>query len=156
MLSNPELILLHFKWAVRVSVFRTLLHAFLFAGGILALFIAVAAYRNGSIHAAIAYLAGDDIYISPKHVTVPGQGLDAKAVVFSNLSNRSIHIVGYNAVCSCITVSNLPLTLGPRARGEVEIHAVSKVSKAVPLIFISDDPGQTRMEIKINVVADKL
>jgi hypothetical protein len=125
------------------------------SAGILGLVFAWAVYKTGSPGAAYAYLRGNSVYVSESNLTVSGQGSESRPVTFSNLSDKTIRILGYNALCSCVRVSGLPLDLGPQQSGSVTIRAESSETRDVPVVFMTDEAQQATVRIDVKVIAAK-
>lgn len=118
---------------------------------ILGAMLAWASFRTGSVGAALAYLGGRTVYASPQKLVLSGSGSGAREVTLLNLSDRPIQVVGYNATCSCVKISGLPLKLGPRAVQSVSVRAVSSVNADVPVMFVSDNAEQGTVQISVKV-----
>jgi hypothetical protein len=86
--------------------------------------LALAAYGLfGSIDTALARLRGDDMG-APSFVDL-GEGnlnerLEAQAAI-TNYSDRPIRLIGGTSDCSCITTSDMPLTIPPGATVPVSV-----------------------------------
>jgi hypothetical protein len=123
----------------------------LLAVGVLTSVVSWAALRTGSVRAGIAYLAGDDFYLSAHTLTVSGSGLDVRQVEVVNLSDQPIRILGYNAQCTCVSVSGCPARLGKLESSKFTIRAVSATTQVVPVVFISDHPSNPPMRVDVTV-----
>jgi hypothetical protein len=121
------------------------------AGALIGAVFSWAAYRTGSARAAFAYLRGDNLFASPGAVTVSGNPSDVKSVTILNLTNEPIHVLGYNAICSCVKVRGLPVDLGPRERRDLPIYAVSGAAQEVDVVFLTDRLSErlARVEVKV-------
>ncbi len=120
---------------------------------LLACIIGVAASRAGSLKAGFAYLAGHRVFAAPRVLQVSGGGAESEALVFRNLSDRPVRVVGYNATCSCVRVAGLPATIAPRGSAQLDVRAVSSESLEVPTVFLTDNADDARIAIRVNVVA---
>ncbi len=89
----------------------------LFVGvGLLVLFFVILGIRFGSVGAAIAWLDGEAIYLTPKTVHLPDRkGGAEESVMFHlrNLTGKEITIIGQRVSCSCAMAEDLPLRIGP-------------------------------------------
>lgn len=119
---------------------------------IIGLILFWADYRTGSIGGGIAYLAGNDVYVSPKKLTVSGQNGESRTLQISNLSEQKLRILGYNTQCSCVKISNLPIELGPLETKQLVVHAESQSSRVVPVSFLTDGVDQDFPVILVTVV----
>ncbi|MCI0458911.1 MAG: DUF1573 domain-containing protein [Gemmataceae bacterium] len=79
----------------------------------------------GSLDAALAHVRGERVSVRPGVVDlgrgVPGQSVDA-TVELGNRTDKPVRIVGGTSDCSCVTTSDLPVTLGPGESRSVSIH----------------------------------
>jgi hypothetical protein len=135
------------------GLLKACLTAALLACIVVAVAISWAVYRTGSIRAGLAYLAGQEIYASPRSLAVPGEG-DVQSVTLSNLSGDPIQIIGYNAQCSCVELPELPVALAPWETRKLAIRAVSEVTLDVPVVLITDR-AETTLRIDVKVVASQ-
>lgn len=71
---------------------------------------------NGQIKKILADFAGQDIYIQNKVKNFGNIDFGQKLIVsyvISNLGPRPLRIVGSRTSCGCLTVSDLPMKVGP-------------------------------------------
>ena len=124
--------------------------------GMLGLAILLAAWRMGSVGAGIAFLKGNRIYAQPDKLIIAGDGSRAESVTFMNLTNRSIRVTGYTSACSCLTVTELPLVLGPREFKDVSISAISKTREQLQVLFLTDEFGPGAIPVSVTVIPNLL
>lgn len=98
------------------------------AGGLAALLVlasvAAGTWLYGSPAAALARLRGDKLHISPDTVGFgdgkPGESLTAEVRV-RNFTDRPVRLIGGTADCSCVTTSDLPITLAPHGEAAIGV-----------------------------------
>ena len=104
------------------------------AGVAVAVLIAVAALAvsaaagtlvYGSPAAAMARLGGDSLHLAADYLDFgdgkPGERLTAEVRV-RNFTDRPLRLIGGTADCSCVTTSDLPITLPPRGEAAVSVQ----------------------------------
>lgn len=97
----------------------------LLATGILALLGAatmasVAVYRFGSARNALSFVRGERVLIQSSVHAMGSVAVGEKRLIryeLTNLTSRTVNVVGSQAPCSCTTVRRMPAVL-PRARAE--------------------------------------
>ncbi len=98
-----------------------------FAGAALlfGLLVGLGIWLFGSLDAALAHVRGERVSVRPGVVDlgsrVPGQSVEA-TVELGNRTDKPVRIVGGTSDCSCVTTSDLPVTLGPGESRSVSIH----------------------------------
>jgi hypothetical protein len=120
---------------------------------LLAIVIGWALFRAGSIGGGMAYLAGRKIYAGPADIAIPGDGQASQTISLVNLTGTTLTVMGYNATCSCVKVSGLPVRLPPYGKGQVEMRAHSMASVEVPVNFITDRTGNGGAQVVARVTA---
>ena len=114
----------------------------------------------GSIMGFVAAIQGETVFVTPVHVdlgSVPS-GSDRSAIVrLTNVTNRSIRVVGAEPSCSCVTMlNNLPVALPPR--GSVDISLTMKVheqEQEATVDFFVDDGSTESRRVTIKAVGVK-
>lgn len=85
----------------------------------------MATWWYGSLEAALAGLRGDTLTVWPRYVDFgrgePGEVLEATVEV-SNWGSDDLKLIGGTSDCSCITTSNLPLSVPPGGTKAVTIQ----------------------------------
>ena len=127
-------------------------------GGIAVLFIGVtlgATAVYGSPEAALARLRGDSLLVEP-HLDLgagkPGSVLEANAII-RNISDHPIRLVGGTSDCSCTSIRDLPVSIGPGESASVGIQMNvppadgGRLSRTVTLR--TDEPAQPVLRFAI-------
>lgn len=131
----------------------------LIGGVIVASVACVFIWRCGSLTLAVATLEGKRVVVSPVVVDlgkcVSGTRHIAKFTV-TNLTSSSIRIVGTEEGCACLSLDELPTTLGPYERRDMSMRAlVSGEEFLEPVILYLDINGElvlTALEIRAQVL----
>ncbi|MCI0461710.1 MAG: DUF1573 domain-containing protein [Gemmataceae bacterium] len=119
------------------------------------LLIGLAHVAFGSLPAAIAYLRGERISISPRLVDV-GAGARGEerevAVTVSNWTDQPIRLIGGTADCSCTVLDDLPVTIAPQESRSVSIRV--SLSGAPGIFtrkagFLIDDESVQRIHFRL-------
>ncbi len=109
----------------------------------------------GSVPAAIAYLRGERISISPRLADLgaaPAGGMREVTVHISNWADVPVRLIGGTADCSCTVLHDLPLEIGP---GEARPVTVSVRMAGEPGVFtrsagfVIDDQGIKRIDFRL-------
>ncbi len=127
-------------------------------GGVAVLSIGVmlgATAVYGSPEAALARLRGDSLLVEP-HLDLgagkPGSILEANATI-RNVSDHPIRLVGGTSDCSCTSIRDLPVTIGPGESASVGIQMNvppadgGRLSRTV--ILRTDDPSHPILRFAI-------
>lgn len=138
----------------RRAFLKSSMIALLLVIAILGIILSWASYRSGSVARGIAFLAGNNVYFSSKNLTVSGKGGEGELLRVSNLSEEKLRILGYNAECSCVKISGLPIELGPLESKQLVVAAVSDSDKKVGVSFITDGADQDFARIQVTVIGN--
>jgi len=103
----------------------------------------------------MAYLRGEYVY-TPAHATVLSGAPGDQAIYLINLSDHPVQVAGYSASCTCVTVTGLPLELGPMETKKVGINANSIYTQDVQVVFFLDEATQSTVPVNLTVLAGKL
>ena len=133
------------KACLASALIAALLFAMILAWGII---------KTGSFGAALAYLDGDYVYAVAEGPPLLAGGISKQTVLFENLSNEPIRIVGYHGACSCVIVAGLPITIAPHTSGAVSTSATAPdKSREVELGFMTDVPAQGTVHFSLSIPA---
>jgi hypothetical protein len=111
---------------------KRLFHTLSFSALFLALFAGIAMIRFGSFGATVAAANGLPLYLSQGNTRTVKAVRDGEVVVavfeLKNLTSRTITIYGASVDCRCNAVSRLPLSIGPRGSGTIEMRVQTNPS----------------------------
>jgi hypothetical protein len=110
--------------------------------------------RFGSPVAALAYLGGNRILVSPgTHVFFGKDDEECRVTLtFQNATGKTVRIVGATATCACVAAEGVPTELPPGLSRE--IHAVFRISSKRSgvwqrLSFITDSPEVPYVAVRL-------
>ena len=117
-------------------------------GGILALLVSALPWYFGSLTLATAYIRGEHFMVSPDEADLgeceTGTRHVAKFTV-TNLTNHPIRVVGSEEGCPCLTLDELPITLGPHESRDISVRAyVSGKGEYSEAVLLYIDDGELR------------
>jgi hypothetical protein len=117
----------------------------------------VAVVAFGSLDDALAALRGESLWVEPAYVDfgagVPDDVLTA-AVTITNRSASPVRLIGGTSDCSCFTTKDLPVTIPPSERVQVEILLKVPSSSKGGLMnrhveFLTDSPDHPRVRLRV-------
>jgi hypothetical protein len=108
---------------MRSLIFRSTL----IGTGILAVLILVGVWRFGSLSLAVAYIDGQTFVISPVEVDLGNCESGTRHIAvftITNLTTRTIRVVGSEQQCSCLKLDELPIIVEPRKSQNISVQAL--------------------------------
>jgi len=138
----------------RRSFIRAMVYGIVIFGVVVAIFGA-AGVRYGSVEVAMGRLRGESIIIDPPFVDF-GDGAAGdvieRSISIRNFTDNEVRIVGGTSDCRCVFAKGLPLTIAPRAAGDLALQfqfpSDAKDSVRQRALIITDNTEQPIVVIR--------
>lgn len=88
----------------------------------LVLLLVCCSVKFGGIDRALRYLGGERILVNPGRIVSAAAGPCNKQVELVNLSFERLTVITANTHCTCTTISDLPVSLGPGEQCLVDVQ----------------------------------